>query len=112
MSDRIKLAEAMGWKFVPATASNAGPVYGKLPATPSYWIHPNGCRITRGEYTEHEPPFDPWRSANDDHEVLLWMRNWRFSGISEYGALDGLLAANYKIGDYARAAVLVSTGHD
>jgi hypothetical protein len=37
--------------------------------------------------------FDPFTDANDDYEVLEWMRN------------RGVDCADYKIGDYAREAL-------
>jgi len=82
MNDRIKLAEAMG-------------------SVPS-------CDWST---------FDPFTDANDDYAVLEWMRdNSRRMGFPGYvGALSDVMekrlaashAANYRIGDYARAALKV-----
>ena len=80
MSDRIKLAEAMEW-----TNSHQ-----------YRWDGPGD-----GEY-RNDPP-DPFTDANDDYAVLEWMRNnWTITQL--YESIDWH-AVNYKIGDFARAAL-------
>lgn len=86
MDDRIRLAEAMGG---------------------SIWE----AYIDPGKHPECVDLPDPFINANDDYAVLEWMRkktefhkptNARFS-IHQYLPT----AWNYKIGDYARAALKV-----
>jgi len=57
--------------------------------------------------TEDGKPFDPFTDANDDYAVLEWMRNHRgkYCGVI-YNVMDGK-SVDYKIGDYARAALEV-----
>ena len=83
--DRIQLAEAIG-----------GPTW-------EAYINP-------GRHPELVELSDPYTDANDDYAVLKWMRNWRFKGVSEHGALQRCFGkrntmAHYKVGDYARAAL-------
>ena len=85
MTDRIKLAEAMG----------------RDPAmyAPNFDI----------------PIFDPFTDANDDYAVLEWMKSEQFYPLEGYDYTEWLFAINnalklkmaidYKIGDYARAAL-------
>ena len=98
---RVQLAEAMGWRN----------------------CEPKGYVNVDGEPTccpaGEPPPFDappyiaalpdPFTDANDDYAVLEWMRElpgdrmpWGFASTTEK-----YLAWNYKIGDYARAALKV-----
>jgi len=78
--DRIKLAEAMGWKRLNKTE----------------WLDPDGIRHTNFG-------FNPFTDANDDYAVLEWMRKNETMPMS----LCGKLAFHYKVGDYARAALKV-----
>ena len=55
MSDRIKLAEAMGWKKHPSE---------------DWWQSPKQSVFKPVEYLP-----DPFTDANDDYAVLGWMRN-------------------------------------
>lgn len=75
--DRIKLAEAMGYR-------KSGFPYRE-------WVRD-------GEHIRYLP--DPFISADDDYAVLEWMRKERMD-------VDLLLAkgctSGYEIGDYARA---------
>ena len=90
MSDRIKLAEAMGAKCV------------------------DGIWHWKGS-TWNELLFDPLTDANDDYAVLEWMRaEVRREGISWLNGcgLLSLAAHNYQIGDYARAALKVLENRD
>jgi len=86
MSDRIKLAEAM-----------------KLDA------HPKGFELYEDGDERKYPGFEPFRDANDDYAVLEWMRehkDWReFRAYLIVEPIDD--GFNYKIGDYARAALKV-----
>jgi len=66
--------------------------------------------------TEQETDFDPFTDANDDYAVLEWMRQnidadnplpinvkvWKFAEI-----LNEMVAFDYRIGNYARAALKV-----
>ncbi len=95
MNDRIKLAEAMG-----------GPIW-------EAYIDP-------GKHPECIDLPDPFTDANDDYAVLEWMREqvlwhrnnselgkvpanfWRF-----FGSVNDVPRGDYRIGDYARAALEV-----
>ena len=59
-----------------------------------------------------EVSFDPFTDANDDYAVLEWMRSnskYREAWIEFKNALavSNAFKCNYKIGDYARAAITV-----
>ena len=90
MNDRIKIAEAMGYAFIPLTDS---------------WLTPCGKRTVK------KLP-DPFTSADDDYAVLEWMRGSDNSLQSE--SFDFIIFGNavkhgrwYQIGDYARAYLRV-----
>ena len=58
--------------------------------------------------------FDPFADANDDYEVLQWMRKKKEDlGVQDFAFIWGKFAKSlkhacwYEVGDYARAAVLV-----
>ena len=90
MKDRIKLAEVMGWK-----SHGAG-----------YWSKP-GCGLplhSRDAKLLMGPP-DPFTDANDDYAVLEWMRNNGKYWKAFCGEVKNWY--DYKIGDYARAALKV-----
>ena len=107
MSDRIRLAEAMGWTHIRMK-----------------WVameeksYPFGCvpRNVNDKHLKEQIP-DPYTNANDDYAVLEWMRDdSRCMEFPRYvGALSDVMdkrlaashAANYQIGDYARAALKV-----
>lgn len=107
MNDRIKLAEAMGWT----------PLDHKLIG----WWMPPGVELDDHLFMinrkdeAHLP--DPFTDANDDYVVLEWMRKFRAQDMSDYPDGGYLIWArfceqfgvfgNYKIGDYARAALKV-----
>ncbi len=92
MSDRIKLAKAMGGM---ATTINDGS-----------WAY---CNWPKGVPER----FNPFTDANDDYAVLEWMRSDEMYVTPTYPAFcDQLLYSErgmpaYKIGDYARAALKV-----
>jgi len=92
MSDRIKLAEAMGWKHLDAS-ENPPHLVGPMMKGPKGNI----------EWLECIP--DPFSDANDDYAVLEWMRLQK--RILEFWVHVPLSAWKYKIGDYARAALKV-----
>ena len=101
MIDRIKLAEAMGWKRLGGEWD--------LKGDPPAWEGPNTI-----DGFDDLP--DPFTDANDDYAVLEWVRNnWQPYAVSNYLAYDfvQLLSepAGYKIGDYARAALKVLNGN-
>ena len=100
MSDRIKLAEAMGWVNLCDD-----------PTKNLRWELPNG--------QANFSPFDPFTDANDDYAVLEHFRcrlgGWDkfkdelfYLHCTEKGE-HGIKSWNYKIGDYARAALKVLT---
>jgi len=94
---RIKLAVAMGWQ--------------ELYHTPGRWFNDDKpqeeCRAT-----EHLP--NPFTDANDDYAVLEWMRGdedgpetaeWRAFKDFFIEVTGDWNIWNYKIGDFARAAL-------
>jgi len=95
--DRIRLAEAMGWR--------KGDVL---------WISSTLRPLPLGGYEQRSLP-DPEHDANDDYAVLAWIRNGlslqRWNAFKD--ALDNLptdgsaYSWSYQIGDYARAALSV-----
>jgi hypothetical protein len=96
MNDRIRLAEAMGWK--------------RLDHTPDRWF--NDAPEHRQEecrHTEYLP--DPLTDANDDYAVLEWVRTDAIDWDAFVKALPTQnlwhFVQEYKIGDYARAALRV-----
>ena len=107
LSDRIKLAEAMGWTHIHMK-------YVAMDET----SYPFGCvpgNVNDKHLKEQIP--DPYTNANDDYAVLEWMRErrdslladdadvWRkFMAVIHEGAFCTSL---YQIGDYARAALKV-----
>lgn len=104
---RIKLAEAMGWKF----CRSAQVPYGGYKKTQPCWIQP-GCELI-GVY-EQLP--DPFINANDDVAVLELMRGgedaeetpeWRAFKDFFIEVYADSHTWNYQIGDYARAACKV-----
>ncbi len=116
MTDRIKLAEAMGWEFHKGTVGKnywclSSPDAGYADKYHSSWKKPPGqdwqCELCG---CGDDIP-DPENDANDDYAVLEWMRSLGKS-IDLRMRPDGKLfmAANYKIGDYARAALKVIGG--
>jgi|GEM_PF-5915140 len=61
--------------------------------------------------------FNPESSANDDYECLVWAReHWRTHRCAEHTYSDcpfclfsaGVVAKDYRVGDYARALVAAS----
>ncbi len=90
MSDRIKLAEAMGIRH-PSGKHCGGP--GSM------------AEALGGPETYIEP-FDPFNDANDDYAVMEWIRKQHFvTYLTAY--LEHEYTQDYQIGDYAKAAVLV-----
>ena len=94
MSDRIKLAEAMGWEWKPYPEDTMG----ELTSPRGQVVY---CTGAQRKY--HIP--DPFTDANDDYAVLEWMRRQGRSGWKVY--MEDLPMFNYQIGDYARAALKV-----
>ena len=108
---RIKLAEAMGWKWHQVGMS---PEVG-------VWQRPNGADWF--QTTKNNIPFDPADDANDDFAVLKWARvhltSRQFIKFSEnianlliglekkkpFDALCISLTTEYQIGFYAKAAL-------
>ncbi len=88
---RIKLAEAIGWKL---GIHEGYEQFGEM------WSGPNSLSVTLD--------FDPFTDANDDYAVLEWTRTqtivWQVKFAAEIGH-----SSDYKIGDYARAALSLVT---
>jgi len=96
--DRIRLAEAMGWRN--CEAKGFVNVDGEPAQCPAGEPPPFG-----------QPPYiaplpDPFTDANDDYAVLEFVRlgrdAWRLKAFDELSKLD---ACDYRVGDYARAAL-------
>ena len=94
IEDRIKLAEARGWKCV-----------GEYEGIRT-WLDPNesyNCGTI-------DLP-DPFTDANDDYAVLKWCRDHQAENLTEdeWAEFNERLewAADYEIGDYSRAALKV-----
>ena len=92
MTDRIKLAEAMGWTMDAPSKESIYP-----------WQHVN--------YTSRVRCPDPFTDANDDYAVLEWLRDkdnkpWQYM-LSQLDYGNHRYKWDYKIGDYARAALKV-----
>ena len=88
MTDRIKLAEAVGLEWLDCIPGRT---------------HIKGVFILKGREWKQ---FNPFTDANDDYAVLEWMRgqDWpRWALISE----GCEYCFDYQIGDYARAALKV-----
>lgn len=95
-ADRITLAEAMGWTGI----------------CESLWgFQPNHPNVTE---SRRQIP-DPFTNANDDYAVLEWIRAEAYTpnslALTFSIELRRTLYApeDYKIGDYARAALKVIT---
>jgi hypothetical protein len=92
MDDRIKLAEAMGWTRIDEVSG-----YGFPPSEVAYddarWVE---CCM--------KIP-DPFTDANDDYAVLEWGRSKGSDTTLMLFELSGKSLDEYKIGDYARAAL-------
>ena len=88
MNDRIKLAEAMGWTHETGGGRD--------------WYHPTDKRSRC--FAIHLP--DPFTDANDDYAVL---EHFRATGQKDeiHRAMTLSWAVDYKIGDYAKAALKV-----
>ena len=102
--DRIKLAEAMGW--INTKGERVSPLGHRDPF--DTWHRRGEDKVW--DYL----PFDPFTDANDDYAVLEWMRGQFGILNSKQGyvkeACDTFLEHlphQYKIGDYARAALKV-----
>lgn len=85
MNDRIRLAEAMGWR------------------------KRNEAFLWRLGSDHRKDPPDPFTDANDDYAVLEWMRE-NYENWTDY--CDTLFSLQmyceeYHIGNYARAALKV-----
>lgn len=101
--DRIKLAEAMGWKW----------------REDFRWVRPDGSldKPLLLPTNKTNISFDPFTDANDDYAVLEWMRGGCLARLEDFK--DAIAAAStndsgykaylwrYQIGDYARAALRV-----
>jgi hypothetical protein len=111
MNDRIKLVETFSYKISYLEITKLARLVGikdwtelGTPMVPSY----DGCEW------EHYRQWNPRESADDDYAVLEWMRNKDARYIYDFkNALfdqrNEHLSYDYKIGDYARAALKVLT---
>ena len=97
--NRIKLAEAMGWKWDTSMRPR------DFEGFPDWqcWIKPDGDKW----FGSGRMP-DPETDANDDYAVLEWMRTMPFENgdWQRINPID-LPMTNYRIGDYARTALKV-----
>ena len=111
--DRTRLAKAMGWRWEPC----ASPLDHIKGWQGGKWSDPNadddlpdelkgivGCKVP--------PPLDPFTDANDDYAVLEHFRHKQKAGGGNYKAdlanwIEWTYSVDYKIGDYARAALKV-----
>ena len=96
--DRIKLAEAMGWRRTPCECVDGGQRHG--------WESPDKTLFRK----TNELP-DPENDANDDYAVLEWLRAednkpWPYM-LSQLDYGTRRYKWDYQIGDYARAALKV-----
>ncbi len=87
--NRIRLAEAMGWS--------------------NYLAHSKAEIWEHEKYSTRLACPDPFTDANDDYAVLEWMRTNPASDsrLTWREAIKYITAENYRIGDYARAALEV-----
>ena len=105
MNDRIKLAEAMGWKWDESPNQFA-------PGMGRWWF--KGMCKDWGTKEQLSSYFDPFTDANDDYAVLKFARMaWKPAHTMESHHKWPTFVANlrtpdrYQIGDYARAALAV-----
>ena len=98
MNDRIKLAEAMGWKW---SLKDVHCKTGEW-VSPEGFAYPNWCLY-------EELPFYPFTDANDDYAVLEWMRKTQDRWEVIEDAMESTDFLDYQVGDYARAALKEST---
>ena len=103
MDDRIKLAEAMGWKRIEVPDGHPEKKFNDF-----VWANPEGW--------EYKYPPDPFTDANDDYAVLEWTRSNKVdtptrllfqAKLRDQRPLYRPNVWNYRIGDYARAALKV-----
>lgn len=87
--NRIKIAEAIGWK---------------RHESEEWWADPDSGMFKTSEFLP-----DPFTDANDDYACLEWMRNSE-DRIQRTLYLAGLPTHTYQIGDYARALLAVIDG--
>ena len=96
MNDRIKLAEAMGWTHDEIDEN--------------CWHSPDDD--PKGPWTDTAYLPDPETDANDDYAVLEWMH----ADSTDFGTSQRFMkhlqfqAHQYRVGDYARAALKVISG--
>ncbi len=65
--DRIRLAEAMGWRWKPSSTDN------KI----GRWYRPDG---NYGDWVHKgDLPFDPFTDANDDYALIRWLNEQGFA---------------------------------
>lgn len=95
MNDRIRLAEAMGWKLITNDVSS--------------WVSPSG---RNSGYAVLEKAFDPLTDANDDYAVLEWMLD-KYRSYEIEKAFDHNGFAHrwvYSTGYYAESALTLLNG--
>ena len=110
-NDKIRIAEAMGWRWEPLErpSTNTGK-----------WYPPQSSPLYQGPNDfiygtqKADLVFDPFTDANDDYAVLEWMRGDKrpdrkyhpeWSYFNQELALIMDEFSDYTIGDYARAAL-------
>ncbi len=95
-AEQIKLAKAMGWKWVFGSGANG------------YWVAPGGMKTDWIVVDDrHALLPDPETDANADYAVLVWFGDQEDSQQREnfLEVVYDIRLAEYKIGDIARAAL-------
>ena len=99
---RIKLAEAMGWKYDPTkSAHDLGDGY-PTQRTSFHWSHSDYEK----KRFAHELP-DPFTDTNNDYAVLEWMRREGNKDWWQFAHETSSEQNQYKTGNNARAACKV-----
>lgn len=99
ISDRIRLAEAMGWTYLRMK-------YVEMDGQSYCFGCPPADQYSDGKldpkYRQQIP--DPFTDANDDYAVLEWMREkYEIRELNEVFELS--ILASYQVGDFARFAL-------
>ena len=120
MNDRIKLAEAMGWKRI----NHEDMAWWPAPYVIER-IKKEHPEVIAFDYVGLDQLPDPENDANDDYAVLEWARErWRGETLASFWKDKEQWTAfvfrlnltwmddgeNYKIGDYARALLKYNGG--
>ena len=98
--DKIKLAEAMDLIVAPISLEDVGG---------PFLVTTDSAQTTSDQLVAEWVEFEPFTDANDDYAVLEWIRSQGVIGswIATQLGKDNKWSIDYKIGDYARAALKV-----